>query len=60
MFPQGPERERGGGQKWSGRGSRNGAWGNQQDRIETIQKQSRKFRDILVLAFKTSPSLGLR
>jgi hypothetical protein len=53
MFPRGPEMER-------GRGARNGAWGNQQDRIETIQKRSRKFRDVLVLVFRTSPSLGLR
>jgi len=28
---------------------------DQQDRIETIQKRSRKFRDILVLVFRTSP-----
>jgi len=34
-----------------GRGTRNGAWGDQQDRIETLQKRSRKFRDILVLVF---------
>jgi len=33
---------------------------DQQDRIETIQKRSRKFRDILVLVFRTSPSVGLR
>ncbi len=58
-----------GDQKWSGEGrpemergggARNGAWGDQQDRIETIQKRSRKFRDTLVLVFRTSPSLGLR